>query len=182
MHGHGDRPHLCFYAGCERGVPGNGFPRRYNLFDHMKRVHDHKEDSASASGLASPDPDAKKPAGHGRKRKSPSSTASEPAAHRLKISPQLTPPAPAQQVAPLPYQEVLPMTAAAAAAAQGYSYALAQEMAQPVQWPAHGHGHGHLPVRNFDYVQSPQQEDAPVAMFDRHFQGVRRESNESRYG
>ncbi len=74
------------------------------------------------------------------------------------------------------------MTAAAAAAAQGYPYALAQEMAQPVQWPAHGHGHGHLPVRNFDYVQSPQQEDAPVAMFDRHFQGVRRESNESRYG
>lgn len=178
MHGHGDRPHLCFYAGCERGVPGNGFPRRYNLFDHMKRVHDHKEDSASASGLASPDPDAKKPAGHGRKRKAPSSTASEPAAHRLKISPQLTPPAPAQQVAPLPYHEVLPMTAATAA--QGYPYALAQEMAQPVQWPAHGHGH--MPVRNFDYVQSPQQEDAPVAMFDRHFQGVRRESNESRYG
>ncbi|KAF2214721.1 hypothetical protein CERZMDRAFT_23665, partial [Cercospora zeae-maydis SCOH1-5] len=44
MHGHGERPHLCFYPGCERGIPGNGFPRRYNLFDHMKRVHDHKEE------------------------------------------------------------------------------------------------------------------------------------------
>jgi len=41
MHGHGSRPHLCHFADCERSVPGNGFPRRYNLFDHMKRVHDY---------------------------------------------------------------------------------------------------------------------------------------------
>lgn len=40
MHGHGSRPHLCHFADCDRAVPGNGFPRRYNLFDHMKRVHD----------------------------------------------------------------------------------------------------------------------------------------------
>jgi hypothetical protein len=40
MHGHGSRPHLCHFTDCERSVPGNGFPRRYNLFDHMKRVHD----------------------------------------------------------------------------------------------------------------------------------------------
>ena len=41
MHGHGSKPHLCTYVDCERSQPGNGFPRRYNLFDHMKRVHDY---------------------------------------------------------------------------------------------------------------------------------------------
>ena len=50
MHGHGERPHLCYYSGCDRGVQGNGFPRRYNLFDHMKRVHDHKEDAVDSTG------------------------------------------------------------------------------------------------------------------------------------
>lgn len=40
MHGHGSKPHLCSYSDCDRSIPGNGFPRRYNLFDHMKRVHD----------------------------------------------------------------------------------------------------------------------------------------------
>ncbi|KAH8650309.1 hypothetical protein BGZ60DRAFT_421717 [Tricladium varicosporioides] len=39
MHGHGDKPHLCTHEGCERSVPGNGFPRHWNLRDHMKRVH-----------------------------------------------------------------------------------------------------------------------------------------------
>ncbi|KAF2838401.1 hypothetical protein M501DRAFT_910369, partial [Patellaria atrata CBS 101060] len=41
MHGHGSKPHLCLYADCDRAIQGNGFPRRYNLFDHMKRVHDY---------------------------------------------------------------------------------------------------------------------------------------------
>jgi hypothetical protein len=39
MHGHGEKPFLCTFDGCERGVPGNGFPRHWNLCDHMKRVH-----------------------------------------------------------------------------------------------------------------------------------------------
>ena len=39
MHGHGDKPFLCTHEGCERGVAGNGFPRHWNLRDHMKRVH-----------------------------------------------------------------------------------------------------------------------------------------------
>jgi hypothetical protein len=39
MHGHGDKPFLCTYEGCERGVTGNGFPRHWNRRDHMKRVH-----------------------------------------------------------------------------------------------------------------------------------------------
>ncbi|KAF2452270.1 hypothetical protein BDY21DRAFT_359707 [Lineolata rhizophorae] len=41
MHGHGSKPHLCIFPGCERAVPGKGFPRRYNLFDHMRRVHNY---------------------------------------------------------------------------------------------------------------------------------------------
>jgi hypothetical protein len=39
MHGHGEKPFLCTYEGCERGIAGNGFPRHWNLRDHMKRVH-----------------------------------------------------------------------------------------------------------------------------------------------
>lgn len=40
---HGAEPHLCHYTGCDRSIPGNGFPRKYNLYDHMKRVHEHAE-------------------------------------------------------------------------------------------------------------------------------------------
>ncbi|KAL1297381.1 hypothetical protein AAFC00_004920 [Neodothiora populina] len=41
LHGHGQKPYLCKYDKCERSIPGNGFPRNYNLMDHMKRVHRH---------------------------------------------------------------------------------------------------------------------------------------------
>lgn len=41
MHGHGKNPFDCPYPGCERSEPGKGFPRRWNLSDHMKRVHKH---------------------------------------------------------------------------------------------------------------------------------------------
>ncbi|KAI9693623.1 MAG: hypothetical protein M1822_002894 [Bathelium mastoideum] len=71
MHGHGAKPHLCSYKDCERSIPGNGFPRRYNLFDHMKRVHDYK---APASPPAESADGAHAPAGpkrqNVRKRKS----------------------------------------------------------------------------------------------------------------
>jgi len=40
VHGHNDKPFFCTYYGCERGIPGNGFPRQWNLRDHMKLVHD----------------------------------------------------------------------------------------------------------------------------------------------
>ncbi|KAE9376196.1 hypothetical protein N431DRAFT_371266 [Stipitochalara longipes BDJ] len=54
MHGHGDKPFLCTYEGCERGVPGNGFPRHWNLRDHMKRVHNDpgvaKDRGSNSSG------------------------------------------------------------------------------------------------------------------------------------
>jgi hypothetical protein len=49
MHGHGSRPYLCQYEDCERSFPGQGFPRRYNLFDHMKRVHQHEEPTTTLS-------------------------------------------------------------------------------------------------------------------------------------
>ncbi|KAL6355472.1 hypothetical protein LRP88_11063 [Fusarium phalaenopsidis] len=39
LHGYGDKPFLCPQEGCERATPGNGFPRRWNLVDHMRRRH-----------------------------------------------------------------------------------------------------------------------------------------------
>jgi hypothetical protein len=39
MHGHGEKLFLCTYKDCDRGIPGNGFPRHWNLRDHMRRVH-----------------------------------------------------------------------------------------------------------------------------------------------
>ncbi|KAI0405408.1 hypothetical protein F4802DRAFT_563006 [Xylaria palmicola] len=45
MHGHGDKPYLCTYEGCERAIPGNGFPRQWNLRDHMRRVHNDNGNS-----------------------------------------------------------------------------------------------------------------------------------------
>ncbi|KAH7328596.1 hypothetical protein B0I35DRAFT_473282 [Stachybotrys elegans] len=63
LHGHGEKPFLCVYEGCERAVPGNGFPRQWNLRDHMKRVHN---DVGSASG--SPPLTSAQPS-KGRKRK-----------------------------------------------------------------------------------------------------------------
>lgn len=78
MHGHGERPHLCFYPGCERGIPGNGFPRRYNLFDHMKRVHDHKEEPQQERAA---DNGSRKPMS--RKRKA--SPSEEPVTRRQKM-------------------------------------------------------------------------------------------------
>ena len=88
MHGHGDRPHLCLYPGCDRGIPGNGFPRRYNLFDHMKRVHDHKEDIVSATVspvLTAGTQTSKKSIG--RKRKASRSPVLQPATQRSKATP-----------------------------------------------------------------------------------------------
>jgi hypothetical protein len=54
MHGHGDKPFLCTHDGCERGIPGNGFPRHWNLRDHEKRVHSVQANtSRSRSGSRS---------------------------------------------------------------------------------------------------------------------------------
>ncbi|KAK3357619.1 hypothetical protein B0T25DRAFT_589856 [Lasiosphaeria hispida] len=67
MHGHGEKPYLCTYEGCERSQPGHGFPRQWNLRDHMRRVHN---DNGTTAQPASPPPSG--PAttsSRGRKRK-----------------------------------------------------------------------------------------------------------------
>ncbi|KAI8930563.1 hypothetical protein NX059_012173 [Plenodomus lindquistii] len=46
VHGPSSGPHLCEYKGCERAAVGHGFARRYNLLDHMKRVHQHESSAA----------------------------------------------------------------------------------------------------------------------------------------
>ena len=64
MHGHGDKPFLCTYEHCERAVAGNGFPRHWNLRDHMKRVHNDPGTSRSNASNTPPPP-----SGRGKKRK-----------------------------------------------------------------------------------------------------------------
>jgi hypothetical protein len=193
MHGHGDRPHLCFYTGCERGLPGNGFPRRYNLFDHMKRVHDHREENGSglpSPGTASMDMSQRKIAG--RKRKAPSSTESPPMAQRQKISPQI----PQQVSGPRLHQEAFPMPVQTRsdmypsegypwpAAAPTFSYPAQVSMAQELprndrysQWANQRAVMG----RNFDYIQGPEDE-AGLALFDQSFHELRRLSDGARHG
>ena len=36
MHGYSEKSFLCTFEGCERGQPGNGFHRHWNLCNHMK--------------------------------------------------------------------------------------------------------------------------------------------------
>ncbi|KAK3944565.1 zinc finger protein GLI2 [Diplogelasinospora grovesii] len=52
MHGHGEKPYLCTYEGCERSLPGHGFPRQWNLRDHMRRVHNDNGTAAAAAAAA----------------------------------------------------------------------------------------------------------------------------------
>jgi hypothetical protein len=65
MHGHGDKPYLCTYNDCERGVTGNGFPRHWNLRDHMKRVHNDPGTSTKSNVNGSAPP----PNPHARNKK-----------------------------------------------------------------------------------------------------------------
>jgi hypothetical protein len=65
MHGHGDKPYLCTYNDCERGVTGNGFPRHWNLRDHMKRVHNDPGTSTKSNASGSTPP----PNAHARSKK-----------------------------------------------------------------------------------------------------------------
>lgn len=67
MHGHGEKPYLCTYEGCERSVAGHGFPRQWNLRDHMRRVHN---DNGTSTQPASPPASAATATSRGRKRKS----------------------------------------------------------------------------------------------------------------
>ncbi|PVI04703.1 hypothetical protein DM02DRAFT_159775 [Periconia macrospinosa] len=69
LHGHGKNPNLCYYTDCERAMAGNGFRRRYNLFDHMKRVHDYTGPTNDASTSPSAESQAAKGRGVGGRRK-----------------------------------------------------------------------------------------------------------------
>ncbi|EEP75361.1 predicted protein [Uncinocarpus reesii 1704] len=62
MHGHGENPHLCRFPSCDRSIPGNGFPRRWNLHDHMRRVHDYTCSEKASSPEGSPITTGKAPA------------------------------------------------------------------------------------------------------------------------
>ncbi|OHE96045.1 C2H2 transcription factor [Colletotrichum orchidophilum] len=64
MHGHGDKPFLCSYEGCDRAMPGNGFPRQWNLKDHMRRVHNDNGIPGSPTSTSNGQQSSK-----GRKRK-----------------------------------------------------------------------------------------------------------------
>jgi len=66
MHGHGEKPYLCTYEGCERSTAGHGFPRQWNLRDHMRRVHN---DNGTMAAPASPPPSGPPSSSRGRKRK-----------------------------------------------------------------------------------------------------------------
>ena len=80
MHGHGAKPFLCKFEGCERAHENHGFPRRWNLLDHMKRVHAYSP-SEPSNNSDSPSPSDsstqnshKDPATGQRKRRTPSPT------------------------------------------------------------------------------------------------------------
>lgn len=77
MHGHGDKPYLCTYEGCDRAVPGCGFPRNWNLRDHMRRVHNDNGTSLNIpTGAHSSSRGLSSASAKGRKRKSKDSETS----------------------------------------------------------------------------------------------------------
>lgn len=84
MHGHGPKPHLCYFKDCDRAQEDNGFPRRWNLFDHMKRVHDFAGTEPSTKS-DSPSPPSSGPQEPPKKKRTPSPTA-EAAAKRVKYN------------------------------------------------------------------------------------------------
>lgn len=49
-HAHGVNPFLCKFPDCERARDGNGFPRRWNQRDHMKRVHQYEDIDSPKKG------------------------------------------------------------------------------------------------------------------------------------
>ncbi|KAK4546899.1 hypothetical protein LTR36_001631 [Oleoguttula mirabilis] len=178
MHGHGDRPHLCYYPGCERGIPGNGFPRRYNLFDHMKRVHDHKEEPTSVTGSPdiAGDNQGQRRTG-GRKRKASGSTLPEPVAQRqrpMPSPPQRMQTVPLPQVeyqqGPEPYQQV-------EAGPQPLRKTQHKQRLLYSQWA----NQRELLARQMDFLQSPDDE-ANLQRLSQNINELRRLSQEARRG
>lgn len=57
--GHDDKPFYCTFPECERSTAGRGFPRRWNLKDHLKRVHSYVDQVSST--INSPERPPKRP-------------------------------------------------------------------------------------------------------------------------
>ena len=107
MHGHGEKPYMCTYEGCDRSISGHGFPRQWNLRDHMRRVHNDngtiaQPPSPPASGATATTTtstrgrkrksDAEKPAQEkSSSRKSAAKAAAEAAAPVAKPEPVVNP-------------------------------------------------------------------------------------------
>jgi len=70
LHNHGLNPFLCKYSDCDRSREGNGFPRRWNQRDHMKRVHDYKEPESTKDSSTAQD--------QGKRRRAPGAATSAP--------------------------------------------------------------------------------------------------------
>lgn len=167
MHGHGDRPHLCSFTGCERSIPGNGFPRRYNLFDHMKRVHGYKDGQASSTGSPVLGDDGFEPKKTGgRKRKASASPPTEPSTQRQKA------------ILPPPQQ-----TQSAYHSGQGY-YLYEPEQPRIDQYRQHAihsqwANQRELLAKQMSLMESPDDE-ASLQMFSQSVQEFRRLSAEAR--
>jgi hypothetical protein len=92
MHGHGEKPFLCTYEGCERSVSGHGFPRHWNLRDHMRRVHDREPSPSSSNKTAKPTrkrkADTQSQDTSPNKRTATANTAVEHPPQQLRLSPK----------------------------------------------------------------------------------------------
>jgi len=87
MHNHGMNPYLCEFPDCERARPDNGFPRRWNQRDHMKRVHDYEPSETSVSAGDNAPGDTKRRKGSGALASAPMkrSTSGYTKAHAAKV-------------------------------------------------------------------------------------------------
>jgi hypothetical protein len=89
MHGLGDKPYLCIYDGCDRGLAGNGFPRHWNLRDHMRRVHNDPGPTKCSTGGSSPPYNGTVRGGNKRKAEVSEATAVEKPLKRIATPPVL---------------------------------------------------------------------------------------------
>lgn len=77
MHGH--QAYNCTYKGCERSQEGKGFPRAWNLKDHMRRVHnDHGNGSVQGQ--------AEEPQPKSRRKSKASSTSSRKSSKSMPVA------------------------------------------------------------------------------------------------
>lgn len=165
MHGHGERPNLCAYPGCDRSLPGNGFPRRYNLFDHMKRVHDYKDTSEASSRKVSPDRTAENRKTGARKRKA--STDAQGSGSRAKKSGSLS----------TQGQANASNAQASSSDNSGERHSPSKQEQLYTQWA----NQKELLARQMNSVQSPDDE-ASLQRLSNDIQELRRLSQEARRG